>query len=42
VAETHPITQPAKSKRKMCNFAVVAVAATATKITVQTTAHPIL
>jgi hypothetical protein len=42
VAEIHPITQPAKITRKMCNFAVVAPAATAAKITAQTTAHPML
>jgi hypothetical protein len=42
VAEIHPITQPAKSKRKTCNFAVEAPAAIAAKITAQTTAHPML
>jgi hypothetical protein len=42
VAEIHPITQPPKSKRKTCNFAVVPTAATAAKSTAQTTAHPML
>jgi len=42
VAEIHPITQPVKTKRKTCNVAVVAPAATAAKSTAQTTAHPML
>jgi hypothetical protein len=42
VAEIQPITHPAKSKRKTCNFAVVAPAATAAKSTAQTTAQPML
>jgi len=42
VAEIQPITQPAKTKRKRWNFAVVAPAATVTKMTVQTTAQPML
>jgi len=42
VAEIHPITQPAKTKRKTCNVAVVASVATAVKSAAQTTAHPML
>jgi hypothetical protein len=42
VAEIHPIAQPAKTKRKTCNFAVVAQTAIAAKIKAQTTAHPML
>jgi hypothetical protein len=42
VADAHPMTHPPKTKRSLCRVLFVPADAAITKMTVHTTAHPML